>query len=747
MIRMDKSKPADVFEGPGFTMKRYGRTIDLQSHRSPEQQAQLLKTIWESRPGLIQRAQHATEELCVLIRKYSSFDLVLHLWLQNSLVDPDKYKETESTQRPHFVEHATMLQLKDSSPRITGEILVLPDDLARASTLLAEIFQLTVAYYVAEAANPELSGSPPSVLDELRLRTLLREMMVGPPAYTHHWLAVLEGLFGPAHISANLEQVCGFDLKGAFSCYRAVAALTDQMLTERSRAARNSEEQIKEQLKGYMETGTFSAYPEHKAVFDAIRNMRSKKRKRFITSISRHWVTVALADVLSFMPATLASKAGVSEAIASKFLDAFSLSFGSTRTDYVIPAPIPAVRVRPMVNVGDKFLCPLPFNLIWAIKPRFEEALKQSNNWNSYQKHRGSFLVSEGLKSISKLLPGSQAYESLTYPIGPGQAAELDALISFDRYLFLLEAKGGEFGAARRGGKERIKRGLADLVGDPLEQGARAWDYIRKNEQPVFLATGGKQVVVDKSRSTEISIITLTLDSLDVFTPEMHRLRDTGVLGQHDLPWAVCLTDLMAISDVLRSPSEFTHFLRWRRAIGKAGDVSAGTDELNWLAIYLKEGPKLLKLPDGYSTMSFTSFTDDLDAFFLYQGGFRTQPANRPEQPIPTPVRELLSATENSEILGFTMVTESLLDLNFDEREHLAQKLRQISKERPDDPGLFKLDTPGLSLRLIRGQRTPEQLQAEIDDSCPANKRTLLIAIGFTPALRLFGWFGRDARA
>jgi hypothetical protein len=66
---------------------------------------------------------------------------VLHLWLQNSLFDPNKYKETESTQQLHFVEHATMLQLKDSSPTITAEILVLPEDIARAGELLAEILR------------------------------------------------------------------------------------------------------------------------------------------------------------------------------------------------------------------------------------------------------------------------------------------------------------------------------------------------------------------------------------------------------------------------------------------------------------------------------------------------------------------------------------------------------------------------------------------------------------------------------
>ena len=331
-------------------MKRYGRYIDLQSHRTPEQQARLFKAIWESRPRLMEQAQRATDELCSLIQKHSSFDLVLHLWLQN-LIYPDEYKETESTQRPHFVEHATMLQLKDASPTITGEILVLPEDIARASELLTEIFQLSVNYYGAEAANPEFSGSPPSILDELRRRTLLREMMVGPPAYTHHWLTILQGLFGPAHVGAYLTEVFGFDLKGAFDCYQAVPALIDERLKERSRASRNSEEQIKSELKRYMETGHFEGEFEHKAMFDAIRSMRSKERKRFISNLSRHWVTVALSDVLSFTPAMLSSKACVPEGVASKFLHSFSLRFGSTPADYVIPAPVPAVRVRPIIDL------------------------------------------------------------------------------------------------------------------------------------------------------------------------------------------------------------------------------------------------------------------------------------------------------------------------------------------------------------------------------------------------------------
>ena len=351
------------------------------------------------------------------------------------------------------------------------------------------------------------------------------------------------------------------------------------------------------------------------------------------------------------------------------------------------------------------------------------------------------------MKSITKLLPGAQAYENLTYPIGAGEVAELDGLILFDRYLLLLEAKAGEFGSARRGGKEAIKKGLAQLVGDPLEQGARAWDYIRKMERPVFQAKSGQEVILDKQRYTEIAIITLTLDSLDVFTPQMHHLREAGVLGHHDIPWAVCLTDLIVISEILQSPSEFLHFLHWRRAVGRTENVSSGTDELNWLAIYLKEGPKLLAVPEGYTNMAFTSYTDELDAYFLYKGGFRTKPANRPEQPVPKILRALLTATENSGIPAFTTVTEALLDFDFKEREELSQKLRQASRQAPDRSEVIKLDTANLSVRIIRGQRTQEELQQMTKNSYSQGKRTILIAMDFLPEMRVFRCAVQESKA
>jgi hypothetical protein len=736
---MNHPPPDDVFEGPGFTMKRYGRAIEMQAHRTPEEQARLLKSVWEKRPEMLAAIREASDELSNLIHKYTSFDMVANLMLRHVFYDADEYKETDSTIRPHFVEHATMLELKDPAFRLTGELFVTAPDLERAEALLDELFSLTTLYYRTEAADPARSGSPPTALDDFRVNTLLREMTVGPPAYTGHWMSVLEGLFGAEHIDAYLTEVLGFNIKAAISCAAAIGGFISQTLSERSRAANESQDDIKRELKRYMETGRFEGRPENKPLFDALRNMRSKGRKRAISSITSQWVTVAPSDILAFTSELIATRAEITDDSVKSFLKVFSLSFGSTPADYVIPRPVPAVRLRPIIELRDKHFCPLPSNILWAIKPTFEAALKKSSRWNSYQKHRSTVLVVEGLKALKKLMPLSQSYQSVTYAIGPEERAELDGLVLFDRYAILVEAKAGELGAARRGGKDSIREGLTELVGEASEQGTRARNYIRASQTPEFSTQTGEHIQLDKARCTDILVVALTLDSLDAFTPEANRLRDAGVVGNDDLPWSVCLTDLMAISDILQCSVEFTHFLRWRFAINETRNISAGLDELNWLAIYLKEGPELLRVPHGFDRLAFTSYTDKFDAYFHYREGYRSTPAERPAQHIPPPLRALLSAIETSGVPGFTAPAEFLLSLTFEERDNLSQQL-QLMATRGDSSKPVTIDTPDFAMRLYPGQHSVEELRSTIGSHPADGRTTLLLSIDDSTKLQVSNW-------
>jgi hypothetical protein len=733
-----KRIPADeVFQAPGLTMQRRGRYVEIDTHRTPEQQAQLLAAIAEARPRMRADIEQATQQLEQLLHKYTSFDLVGHLWLTHGLFDIETYKETEATHRPHFVEHAAMLQLKDSGYQLTAELCVDQADVALAEELLKKIFDGTIMFYLTEKADPSRAASP-TQLDEFRVRTLLREMTIGPPAYPQHWSALLSGLFGPPHVAARLEETLGLDLSAALQCIDAVSALMAVVLVERPAAAREQFESMKIQLATYMKTQKFDGKPEDKAMFDQLRNMKQKDRNRTMKSLAGAWVTVGISDTMSFTTDALSEKAALSKTTASRFLDAFSLPFGSAPTDYVLPSPTPAIRYRPIARVDTRYLCPMPSNLRWALKEQFEAALKTRTDWESYQKHRADFLVDEGVKAIAAILPGSQAFQNLTY-VTDGQPTELDGLILFDRYGFFIEGKAGSFAAAgRRGGPSSMARSLRELVADPAEQAIRASEYIRHTEHPVFSTSDGKKVSIDKIHMKDICLITLTLDSLDVFTPDLQRLRAVGVLQPGDLPWAVCLTDLWAISELVTSPSEFTHFLRWRLAVYSAKSVSAGSDELNWFAIYLKEGPEFVNVPAGFDHLSYTSYTDAIDAYFYHRSEHRHTFAEHPSQAIPTSLRALLSSLERGQAQDFTIATEFLLDLNFSARSALGDRLAEFASPR-NSAESFKLTDTDRVVVLLRGARSQKELDDQAAQHSPAHKNALVLALD-SMGRHVLGW-------
>jgi hypothetical protein len=64
--------------------------------------------------------------------------------------------------------------------------------------------------------------------------------------------------------------------------------------------------------------------------------------------------------------------------------------------------------------MDERYFCPVPSNLSWAVKAQFEDALKTRSDWESYQKHRANFLVDEAVKAIAAMLPHCQASRNLT---------------------------------------------------------------------------------------------------------------------------------------------------------------------------------------------------------------------------------------------------------------------------------------------------------------------------------------------
>lgn len=690
-----RDKPDEVFEAPGFRIERRGRFTTVTTHRTPEEHQRWIKHILDLRPRLLEEIENATRELIELCHQFNSLELLAQLWFLNSVGDPNKYKEYSYEGRLPYVEHLAVLEMKDTEYAICTAKMPGRAEIEKAQELLHTIFNNTSFYYASEGLEPDRVGPVPR-LEQLRVDTILYELIVRSPTYGSHWGDILRGIFGPAFITGWMQQKLGFDIDQALKCVQATSGLVMKRIEERGKKAIQSANELREYVKQFKRTGKFTGPQEARDIVNRIRNMRGKQAKRTIQAIATSWAFYELHETCSFTASELASQAGVAPAVAEAYLSLFSLCFGTTPSDYLLPNPTSPVRLRPVIRYNGKFFCPATHLLIWALKPQIETCLKSGapssadsdvRRWERYQKHRGDFLVQRGLKYLRALLPRAEIHEKLKYTISEGGAqkeVELDGLVLFDRYAFLIEGKSGELSfSARRGGPLRLVDDLKELVAEPHRQALRAKAYISSTERPVFQGGDGSIVCLEKDKYVQYFLITLTLEALDVFTKELYQLRELGIFGTSELPWAVSINDLRIIAETIKLPTQFAHYLKWRLYLNQAGHVIAQS-ELDWLGYYLAEGPKLLKVPEGYDYMVLETYTTSFDDFYLYEQGERTVPAERPSQPSPPEFVSLLTSLESMDGSGYTAAGEALLSLGFEERQRLASQLRELFLMRGD---------------------------------------------------------------
>ena len=539
----------EQFSVDGMSVRRVGKSIQWSLNRSPEEFARFKQETWKARPGLVEQIRASVEDLSGLIQKYSSFELVANLWLKHGVFDPETYREYDAPQRPHFIEYATLIELRSPEFRSTHQLFVDHSDIVRAEQLMEEILRNTFWYHLARNSGPNRKPEN-EFLSKAEFFGMLRNIAVGPPAHYQHWDEVLHGIFGWADLQQTLEEVFGLSYEELRRVVSVVCEGMARRLEARVRQAHASRAEIEANLHRYMPTGIYDGTVEQKAMFDRLRNMGAKVRKKQIRGMMPLWVALDLARTLSWTTEDLATLAGVSSVSVAKFLEHFKLGLGSTPKGFLFPTPNHSLQRRPIISADGQWFCPVPHRLRWAIKPAIEEALQGTAQWETYQSRRATYLVQQALTFIKTVLPQALFYENLFYPFDKdGREAELDALVIIDQYAYLIEGKAG---TKRHGSNAAaVKATLDEVVGSAVRQALRARDYCRDSQSPQFRRSDGSVIKIDKTKVTEVIPIVISLDSLDVFTSELSDLR--GILEIDESIWAVCLTDLREITLVQNS--------------------------------------------------------------------------------------------------------------------------------------------------------------------------------------------------
>jgi hypothetical protein len=264
------------------------------------------------------------------------------------------------------------------------------------------------------------------------------------------------------------------------------------------------------------------------------------------------------------------------------------------------------------------------------------------------------------------------------------QTPELDGMIQFDRTLLLVEAKAGALTApARRGGRERIKSNIQDLLGKAHKQALRAHNYIENTDKPKFFGQAGSEVPFDKNRFVRTVLISTTLDPLDVFNTALHEVVSAGFIEEEHLPWAVSLDVLRVIAEMNEFPSQLIHYLARRLRVNEFKKFYAG-DELDWFGLYLSRGlcfDKDERFAEATHVMFDGSFSADFDSYYFYAQGQRTKPAPKPTQPMPKLLRRIILELDGrKEADGHSEAILQLLNWDDESRRHFVAGVGELRK-------------------------------------------------------------------
>jgi hypothetical protein len=647
--------------------------IQVHNRQSREQHQDFLGRLAEMADALPSDMGTDRESLRDLLRRTPLLQLLAN-WTVVHYTGPDSLRESDV---PPFLglEYLTWLGVtSDPPPPLRGE-WIQPETYAEVERLLDRLVDGTRWRVMTDHLRRGVA--PPTPLDEAIFRARLHHLIVRSPAYAQHRKEQLIGLFSP--LSADLRGLLGFDIEDAIDLIEAAGRLVEQMLNERRETAHRFVDRLSPVLAG--QKGEEDLDDEELQVLAAIRARGSAADLvAELQTVTAGWLFFGIELVFTLIPPLLAKEAGRDEETARRFLTHFSLPFEQQAIGDSLPNVYEPLQQAPLINLGDDtWFAHLSGHLWEAVRPSIEASIAADRRlWDRYEHHRSQYLEESVLELLRGVSDQVVTYRGLTYEFDDGDGRrqyELDGLALVDRVAFVVECKaGGLRPAARRGAAGSLVDDLEALIGDAQRQAARSARYLQ-SQPNVSFQVDGDEISIARDGLRRIILCTATLDELLAFATHVASIKELVALPPDVLAWAVNLSDLRVIADLVEGAGQLVHYLGRRIALEEL-EISA-QDELDWFGHYLHEGLFFdAALRADMPQLSIGTYTEPMDDYYLWQAGVRSEKVDKPRQKMPPLLRQLMQRLETEGPAGFVDATIMLLDGGTDERQLLARNIR-----------------------------------------------------------------------
>ncbi|KNZ68664.1 Preprotein translocase subunit SecA [Thermincola ferriacetica] len=672
-----KKDDYECFQQGPIKVERIGRFVRMSSDWRPGEFEKHIQFMQENRSELQAEINRKIGEILDLIEQYDPLELMTTVSTKNCFSDPEQYSEPTHEGKEAYMEYAQSLIMGHNKLGIGNSVT--EEAIEKFNNLIQEILNDVTWFFGSEAAE----GRREPKEDELRFMSILRCLFLRGDSFEQHHLELVQGLY-ELH-DAFLKEKIGFSTVEIIEGLQEI----ERQLNENIRTLIDYFKKIKELHQLFIEFvdkqdfDNVSNFEELRDIYNSLPEVKEKKQG---------------LDELYKKSEKIIFIIEPNEKIPRQLLDLLSCSFGENELFVAFekapgwPTNDSIIYSKPLVSYGEKYYCFIPQVLFRNIGNILEDLIKQiDENYykTTYQEKRAEYLERKALEYFSKIFPQALILHKVFYDVtenGTTKKCECDGLVLFDGNLFIIEAKAGSLStSARRGGLERIKRDVAELIDKAYVQALRTEHYINTCSQPRFeFEDGTEALVLNKEKLHDVFLVNVTLESLGHLSTQLNSLKIFNHLQGEKWPWSVFINDLRIISELIECPSEFLTFLKRRIRVNDYPQFYT-TDELDFLMYFFKEG---LYFEDGklgdINLLTLTGYTDEMDRYYNFLAG-KVSSGEKPRLRISEEYKKLINDIEATGKEGFTRVTTFLLSCSFETQQTILEYIKTIEAKLRDD--------------------------------------------------------------